>query len=757
MLLYPFLAKGEIIGTVVDDLEQPIYMAQVVAFNNDSTVVENVYTAVDGVFILKTDNIVAINVSAFGYNPCQINVSKGDKIREIKLLPSTIELGEITVSAHKPITKLYGGALVTNVSDSYLSQLGTANDVLRWVPTVSGNDGNFSVFGKGVPVIYINGRRISNSTELEQLYSNNIKDITVISNPGVKYGASVKSVIIIKTKKPQGEGFGLNARVKGSFGNYFNPLTQFNLTYRVGGFDVELGGFMSDDKYKNESRFMQNTYLMSNINERLNQTSINDKSEYIGKLVINYQINPKHNVGGFYRFSLNDGSNSFNGTSNLYKNDLFVDSVITRGFSKIDAYGIHSSNIYYNGTVGAVNLDFNMDYYSMKPSNKSLHHENSLNEGDRNITSKSQSNSQLLAQKFIATYNLTSSRIEVGEEFTRSNLKMRYANVENIIPSNWNKIKENNIAFFCQYTQVICEKVQAEAGLRYEHVDYNYVSETSLMKENKQFSNLFPSLGLSSQFGAVGLSLSYSNKTERPTYAQLDGNVHYVNRYQIQRGNPKLKSAQNEVFEFMAQCQPAFLQVSFQNQKRPVISYAEPFGEKEDVNLISYINGNTIKKVEAMAGLSMETDNWDSQISTGIAKQWFNAPFMGEYISLNIPIGIVKWDCYVKLPQGFRFMCDYTFQTKGNMQNCLTQSHSILNITLFKSFCKGKFDIRVSGKDLLNGNNDKIKLYSGNVIIQTREIYNLRACEITFRYHLNVPKNKYKGKGAGATEKERMQ
>ena len=43
--------------------------------------------------------------------------------------------------------------------------------------------------------------------ELQRLQPSDIKNIEVISNPGARYDASVKSVIRITTKKPQGEGF----------------------------------------------------------------------------------------------------------------------------------------------------------------------------------------------------------------------------------------------------------------------------------------------------------------------------------------------------------------------------------------------------------------------------------------------------------------------------------------------------------------------------------------------------------------------
>ena len=52
-------------------------------------------------------------------------------------------------------------------------------------------DGTLEVLGKGVPLIYINNRKVRNLDELDRLNSENIKQVELITNPGAEYGASV--------------------------------------------------------------------------------------------------------------------------------------------------------------------------------------------------------------------------------------------------------------------------------------------------------------------------------------------------------------------------------------------------------------------------------------------------------------------------------------------------------------------------------------------------------------------------------------
>ena len=87
---------------------------------------------------------------------------------------------------------LRNGKLITNVQNSLLSKIGTASDVLNHIPGVQGKDGAYSVFGKGTPSIYLNGRLVRDLSELERLGSENIARVEVLNNPGVQYDASVK-------------------------------------------------------------------------------------------------------------------------------------------------------------------------------------------------------------------------------------------------------------------------------------------------------------------------------------------------------------------------------------------------------------------------------------------------------------------------------------------------------------------------------------------------------------------------------------
>ena len=104
-------------------------------------------------------------------------------------------LGEVVVKGNRPSYKLTAEGLQTHVQGTVLSKMGTAEDVLKHIPGLQKKNDAYEVFGKGSPIIYVNGRLLRDLSELDQLKSEDIKNVELITSPGARYDASVKAVI----------------------------------------------------------------------------------------------------------------------------------------------------------------------------------------------------------------------------------------------------------------------------------------------------------------------------------------------------------------------------------------------------------------------------------------------------------------------------------------------------------------------------------------------------------------------------------
>lgn len=181
----------------------------------------------DGAFSMNADCTNGLlRGSCVGYTTLFRDCSGAD-VGIFQLDSDARMLNEVVIKGNLPKTRVKAGGLLTTVAGSVLEKAGTAEDLLDRIPGVSAGNGSVSVFGRGSAEVYINGRKVRDSSELDRLASSNIKSVEVINNPGARYAASVKAVIRITTKRSQGEGFGFNNRAYAKYNKEWTVLDQF--------------------------------------------------------------------------------------------------------------------------------------------------------------------------------------------------------------------------------------------------------------------------------------------------------------------------------------------------------------------------------------------------------------------------------------------------------------------------------------------------------------------------------------------------
>lgn len=290
-------------GRVVNMQEEPVEFANVVLLSlPDSVFVQGAVSDAEGAFSMNADCTNGVlRVSCVGYTTLYKNCS-GTDAGIFQLESDARMLKEVVVKGNLPKTRVKAGGLLTTVAGSVLEKAGTAEDLLDRIPGVSAGNGSVSVFGRGSAEVYINGRKVRDSSELDRLASSNIKSVEVINNPGARYAASVKAVVRITTKQPLGEGFGFNNRAYAKYNKEWTVLDQFNFNYRKKGFDLSGMLSASDGRGWSKKEVVQDTYL----DQHWNQQSPIDEKEHSQSLAAtlsgNYTFNKNHAVGLRYSF-----------------------------------------------------------------------------------------------------------------------------------------------------------------------------------------------------------------------------------------------------------------------------------------------------------------------------------------------------------------------------------------------------------------------------------------------------------------------
>ena len=111
-------------------------------------------------------NDVTLKISYLGYDDFSMKVPLSGNCGVISLSESPVKLQNVVVEGELPMTRIAGNAMITTITNTVLASAGTANDVLVGIPLVFGSDGNYSVFGRGSAVIYINNRIVTNPSAL---------------------------------------------------------------------------------------------------------------------------------------------------------------------------------------------------------------------------------------------------------------------------------------------------------------------------------------------------------------------------------------------------------------------------------------------------------------------------------------------------------------------------------------------------------------------------------------------------------------
>ena len=745
-------------GRVVDETHKAVPLANVVLLaGTDSAFVAGTTTDGDGVFKLTGSTAKPLlKITYLGYK-AQVLEAMSAHLGTIVLEPEATELGEVVVKAQRPAYKLTAEGLKTDVENTLLSKVGTARAVLENLPGVQRKKDAIEVFGKGAPLIYINGRKLQNQTELDQISSEDIQSVELITSPGAKYDATVESVILIKTKRPQGEGFSFNSQASQYVGEGPDLALGMNWNYRKRGLDIFGSVWYNDNRNLENDNFVFD--VQADTLWRMNEHSWikNHSNSLYTSAGVNYIFNDNHSMGFRYdtkAYFLQRTCGTF--TADVMANGAFYDHLDNGIYQSTKSNMPHTLNIYYNGRVGKTSIDFNTDYVFYKDRKYQSNDEVSQEWESRTVTSTSVVRNQLCAAKLVLSWPLWGGSLQVGTEFSHTRRNDDYINPEQIVPTTFTEQRENNYILFAEYGHPL-PFGQLRLGLRNENVCSGYYNQGVRMDEqSRNYHHFFPSVGLMARAGNVQLMLNYAMKIKRPYYWQLRGSVTYANRFTWDSGNPLLKPTINNEVSFMAIYKWVNLMVGYKHDRDVIVNVAHEIPGSEATTLMSNENVDHEDAMRVMLTLSPRWDFYQPSLTLGMIKDWIKIPSPIGFISPKSPIYLVQFNNNFQILPTLTANVNFDFTSRGTMQNVtLTKPIYRLNIGATKTFLNDRLSVSITGYNLLNAQ-ENVKLQYGLRTMRQSQHRDTREVEFTVRYKFNAAQSKYKGTGAGNSEKERL-
>lgn len=783
----------DVTGAIVDENGVPMSFVNVVLLAlPDSSFVQGATSDKDGKFNIETQATEGVlKISSVGYETLFVNTRDFRNGILIQMKEDAQALSEVMVKAQLPKTKLTGNSMVTSIQGSVLEKSGSAKEMLSKVPGMTQKDDELEVLGKGSPVFYINGRKMTDKDELKRLRSEEIKDVEVITNPGAQYDATVSAVVRIKTIRRQGNGFGFDIDLSDNSDlvyGYNDPNATLNLRYRHN--DLDFFGMVNYWKWDavNDSYPEQQSFIMTGddsikiIEQNLHLRHDSSLEGINSNLGFNWQMADNHSIG--MRVERHDLINSeipANIDTDLrqwivceHPNVMYEESHSTQKGIQKQPYS-WEGNAYYNGRVGKLGIDFNFDVvtYKTKESNVIIE---SINGNASTMHSDTKNKSYMLADKLVLSYPIWKGQLQAGTEMSFVTRNSQYAISNMPLPATHSEVKEKNVAAFVEYACMIPKVGALSAGLRYEHVGFDYEDLMNDGKSMNRYSDdFFPSLSWSNQWGSWQASLSYSYKTQRPNFQMLDESIIYINSYSLQQGNSMLKNEKSQQIGLNVHWKFLNLYTSYNHIKDGINNWSFFYNDiHADDNTLNSDGLILIKVINLEKPISITSAYLSANPTFGCYSPNWTVGFQRynmantladpreatgqRVVKYNRPMFIMNLNNAFRFKHSWQIEANLNSFTRGDFMNMRLENDS-WNLGFVVQKCWLKNDalcLRASLQDALQRTSQKVEMDCGYYVLHQHSINNRHRLDVSLRYTFNATQSKYKGTGAGKETAGRM-
>lgn len=729
----------------------------------DSAFVVGTTTGEDGHFRLDIPvGNHTVKITGLGY-AAQYRACTPQDLARIVLQDADNQLGEAVVRAERPKVLVKGEGLKTIVAGSVLEKNATIERLLECIPNVSVQGDKVVVFGRGEALIYINGRKMRDKSELDRLTPDNIKDVETILNPGARYPAATKAVVRITTKKPLGEGWAVDARLhadvneKGSWSEW----ARVGLNYRKKRLDLNWYLMANDYDNYSEKWFEMDAYLAHTWQQSLPISGHNGGKAFHTNFSAAYQIAPDHSIGGRLTFSSDRPSMSFLQSNQIRRNGALVET----GLGKLEQGAgsfEHSwgSSLYYVGKIGPLMIDWSGDWWQKNQRDALDTQEQFTPAGgvmqQNEVKTQTKTDNKLLASRLVLTAPIWEGSLSVGGEYSGTRRSTDYTILPvGLIPETHNQFREYYSSAFAEYGHSF-GPLDVNLGLRYEHVDFNYYNAgVRVAEQSRIYNNLFPSITLSMPLGKLQTQLSYGADIERPPYYMLGSGIQYDNRYTYETGNPFLVPAISRNLSLTLSYKWLLFNAIYLHLTDPILTMMKSYENNPEIMLNRPENGPKADRLFLSATLQPVVGIWHPQFRATVTKQWFNMP-------TPFDVGLYRAQATLRIDNAFDTKWGYwrlitTLQTTGNEDNGYNpKPYFCTSLSWYKSFLKDRLSIECYLYDLFGTGDNYGRIYSGALYTVKQHINSMSNFSITLRYKFNTSASKYKGSSAGSAQRNRM-
>ena len=527
---------------------KPIPYATVAIIDGDGKT-RGAVTAEDGGFEITTPaGKMKLVVSCMGYvkHEAEQEVAKAEDLGDILLQPDTKELDEVVVKAVKPMIRREVGKIVLDAKS--LAPIATnAIDLLRRTPgLLVSDDGSVTVVGKGSLLILINGQEKHLTGQefgayLRGLQAEDIKTIEVMTIPPAKYSAEGDvGIVNIVLQRKLSDYFGGTVSDTHFISKYQSNDAAASLKYQNGALFLYAGGMLGLGN-ENEEILRNRTYSQRKWEQHTDDKSANRYAG--GNLGFEWGLPHQVVVGGHY------AGISFTPDHEIEYMVNMEDEVSKKESHFRALNNIDNSIQRHNGGVflekhwerkSAV-LDVNYVHYTL--ANKD--HYRATGDNTYRYNNLMDRKTDLWSGKLDVSLPSNVLNIDFGTSYQYTQTDHTASFLENpLLPDQHDAFlhKEHIGAVYTDFVFYPLQTLVTQIGLRGEGtMVYGRQRDVEKKIDSKLF-HLFPTLYLGYYpHEKHVLSLSFGRRISRPSFADINPFVRYIDQYNMVAGNPDLK------------------------------------------------------------------------------------------------------------------------------------------------------------------------------------------------------------------------
>lgn len=741
LILLPAYSQYAVKGKIMDSENAVMPMVNVAFLNQtDSTLVSGAVSDSCGIYstsLAGGDYLIRYSYLGYKTQYKNIQISANLTLPVVRMEVAQTELEGVEVTAYKKPFKLDRDGLIADVPNTILAKETTLNDLLCKLPGIQQRGSEIEVIGKGTPTYYLNGREVTDRTELDNLAIDQIQSVKLVTNTGVHYHSEQRAVIEIKTKR-LGEGLAFN--VKGNLlqGTHFSQNYQMNGSYNYKNWDFFLSYNYNRGKKDSDLDIYQQTqsdtvWNLTNLNRK---RIFQESHAYTGG--VSYHFSPESEIGLKYEGKYSQGNTFSNDTLSMIP-DKGVSTFI-RNLSEVGDKSVSNHlNLYYtNDWENGWRMNVYGDYLHKTDRSQGNIREWESDRSETSMDYYRKADWDLFAAKFSLSYETEKAgTFSLGYDFSHTSGTdyIEYVRALNNGRTRNTEMK-NSVYLSYDYTW---KNLSLGAGLRYEQIRSDLKETHENKSQDQTYHNLLPSVSLGYNTEKLQQSLTYSIHTERPPFDMMNDNAVYTDRFTYQKGNLYLKQALTHDLNYMLFYKFLFLNLNYTLTRNPLVTafYSMPGNSAVTVSYMD--NFDKMHNLTGMVNVQYPVKWWMPSLTLTCMKTFFHYPGpSGTTLKAGRPLVMLNFNNSFTLPAGFLLSADFNYGSKGYYQLYESKSYTSFNLSLKKSFLNDRLQLSLDGYDIFNKNNTRASARLNDIIMYSVGKEDTRKIGFTITYRFRT-------------------